>query len=191
MNFYPLIAGAPSPERAVKVLATMTDSKQFWGKYVLPTVGYDNPAWPQQNYWRGKVWGPVNFLVLQGLHRYASPDLLANYGAKCVDLFMRNWLSKGVCGENYLSTTGDQSSDPHYTWGSLLCLSGIETIVWQSPDGIVHLNGAQTATVSIKNLPIEGRFYSLRTGPGFAELLLDGRSVLIAQGAVADYKLSK
>jgi hypothetical protein len=119
---------------------------------------------------------------MQGLQRYATPAQLADYGAKSVELFMRNWSAKNVCGENYLSSTGEQSSDPHYTWGALLCLVGIESIVWQSPVGIIHLNGAQTATMEIDNLPIGGRLYSLRTKPGLAELLFHGKAILVAMG---------
>ncbi|MDQ2732041.1 MAG: PA14 domain-containing protein, partial [Armatimonadota bacterium] len=115
MNFYPLIAGIPDRQRADRMISILTDPHKFWGTWTVPTLAYDDPAWVQQNYWRGKVWGPVNYLVFQGLQRYATPEQQMEFAGKSVSLFMRNWTNKGVCGENYLSTTGEQSSDPHYT----------------------------------------------------------------------------
>jgi len=94
----------------------------------LPTVPYDDPVWPQQGYWHGTVWAPVNFLVFQGVRRYATPELQAEYAAKGVDLFMRNWITRGWCGENFGSDTGMVNGDKHYTWGALMCLVGLESI---------------------------------------------------------------
>lgn len=184
MNFYPLLAGAADPERAKPVLAAMTDPKRFWGEWVLPTVPYDDPVWKQQDYWRGKVWAPVNFLVFQGLQRYADPKLLDAFADKSVRLFMHNWTEKGVCGENYLSSTGAQSSDPHYTWGSLLCLIGVESVCRVDPDGSVVLNGTGDRTVDIRNLPIHGRLYDVTVTPGHATLKRNGRLVMDARNKV-------
>jgi hypothetical protein len=184
MNFYPLLAGAPDSERAKQVLTVLTDPKRFWGDWVLPTVPYNDPVWKQQDYWRGKVWAPVNFLVFQGLQRYADPKLIGEYADKSVRLFMRNWIQKGVCGENYLSSTGEQSSDPHYTWGALLCLIGVESICRIDRNGSVVLDGTGTRTVEIRNLPIHGHLYDVATTPGHATLKRNGRLVLEARAEV-------
>lgn len=184
MNFYPLIAGAPDADRARQTLAVMTDPKRFWGRWILPTVAYEDPVWPQQDYWRGKVWAPVNYLVSKGLHRYASPELTNEFAARSVELFMRNWTSRNLCGENYLSTTGDQSSDPHYTWGALLCLIGIENICGFEPDGRIRLNGTLKQHMVLRNIPIGGRLYEVRVDPGITTLTRNGKPVLQAHGAV-------
>ncbi len=185
MNFYPLIAGIPDKSRAKQVLNHMTDPKKFWGDWVLPTVAYDDPVWTQQNYWRGKVWAPVNFLVFQGLQRYASPEIINAFADKSVRLFMHNWTAMGVCGENYLSSTGEQSSDPHYTWGALLCLIGIESVCHTEPDGTIVLNGTTDKTLHIDNLPIFGRSYELDVTPHHTVLKLDGQVVAKADNGIA------
>lgn len=128
MNFYPLLCGAPDRSRAPKVFRTIFNPAQFGGKWTLPTLAYDDPNYHQQQYWRGDVWGPVNYLVYQGLRRYASPSQRVAYARKGVRLFMRNWISDGFCSENYYSTTGKQGGDPHYTWGALLCMVGLEAL---------------------------------------------------------------
>jgi glycogen debranching enzyme len=190
MNFYPLIAGAANREQAKKVIAAMTDPKRFWGKWILPTVPYDDPLWPQQGYWHGTVWAPVNFLVFQGLRRYASPELQAEYAAKGVELFMRNWNARGWCGENFGSDTGVVNGDKHYTWGALMCLTGLESICAIELDGSVTLNGAQSASLHIENVPIHGRRYTVETGPGWARLKSGNRTLFEAKGDVANKRLS-
>jgi hypothetical protein len=119
--FYPLISGAPDAARAKRMLQALQDPKRFQGDYVLPTISRDDPAFPQQDYWRGKVWGPTNYLVWLGLQRYAEPALLADMAGKSGKLFMRNWTANARCHENYLCD-GTGSGDPHYTWGALLAL---------------------------------------------------------------------
>ena len=69
MNFYPLLCGAPDEKRASRVLKTLTDPKKFWGEWPIPTLPYDDPEYWTQDYWKGHVWGPVNYLVWQGLQR--------------------------------------------------------------------------------------------------------------------------
>ncbi|HET6384160.1 MAG TPA: PA14 domain-containing protein [Armatimonadota bacterium] len=189
MNFYPLIAGVPDAARAKRVMAALTDPKKFWGTWVLPTLAYDDPDYHQQEYWRGDIWGPVNYLVFQGLLRFATAAEQSSFADKSVRLFMRNWTRSGVCGENYLSTDGTQNHDPHYTWGALLDLVGIESICDAEEGGMVRLNGVQTRTITIRNLPIHGRRYEVRTRPGIAQILRDGKVLLTARNRVVIARL--
>jgi hypothetical protein len=180
MNFYPLIAGVPDSGRAKQVMAALTDPHRFWGTWVLPTLAYDDPDYHQQEYWRGDIWGPVNYLVFQGLQRYASPEQRTDFARKSVTLFMKNWAPQKLCGENYLSTDGAQNRDPHYTWGALLDLIGVENICDVQPDGAIRLNGAQTQNIHILRLPINGRLYEVDTQPGRTELRLNGKIKAVA-----------
>lgn len=184
MNFYALSAGVPDAARARDVLAILTDPTKFWGKYLLPTLAYDDPDYHQQEYWRGDVWGPANYLAWIGIKKYASPQQIAEFANRNVELFMRNWLSQGVCSENYLSTDGTPSHDPHYTWGALLNLIGLESIVDVDDSGQIVLNGDQTKTISLTNIPLLGRTYEVKTSPGSAVLLRDGKVVLRADGRI-------
>ncbi len=110
MNFYPLISGAPDADRARRVLEVMTDPARFWGDWILPTVAKGDPLFPQQIYWHGTVWGPVNYLVYQGVKRYAPPEVESQYARKSVALFMRNWTEKRICAEKLLEH--DRSARP-------------------------------------------------------------------------------
>ncbi len=174
MNFYPLICGAPDRQRAQRMMRILTDPKKFWGQWILPTLAYDDPMWPQQEYWRGKVWGPVNYLVFQGLKRYATPERRQEFARKSVDLFMRNWIDRGVCGENYLSTNGSQSSDPNYTWGALLCLIGVEEVVDLGNDGKLLTGKGLPDGLQLVNIPLGGKLCRVEVKDGQAVVTADG-----------------
>jgi hypothetical protein len=69
-NFYPLAAGLVDVERAKRMMATLLDSKKFWGEYPLPTISRDDPAFSAGAPGRGAIWAPMNYLVYLGLKRY-------------------------------------------------------------------------------------------------------------------------
>jgi len=69
-NFYPLAAGLADGERAKRMMATLLDSKKFWGEYPLPTISRDDSAFAAGAPGRGAIWGPMNYLVYLGLKRY-------------------------------------------------------------------------------------------------------------------------
>jgi hypothetical protein len=166
------------------MLTVLTDPTKFWGKYLLPTLAYDDPDYHQQEYWRGDIWGPPNYITWVGIKKYASPQQINEFADRSVELFMREWLAKGVCGENYLSTDGTQNHDPHYTWGALLNLIGLESIVDVDDSGQIVLNGNQTKTISLAHIPLLGQIYDVKTSPGSAVLLRDGKVVLKADGKI-------
>jgi hypothetical protein len=185
MNFYPLIAGVPNAARAASVIDIMT-STQFWGggpvetdgdaggdagvdgDWVLPTVAYDDPAWPGQTYWHGTIWGPVNYLVFQGLKRYATPKLQAEFARRSVNLFMTNWTQQGICGENYLSTTGQLGGNPNYTWGALMNLIGIEAAADFGTNSTPVPGSGFTNTFQLANIPFGGKLYDIQVSGGAA-----------------------
>jgi putative isomerase len=191
MNFYALSAGAPDADRAKRTLGVLTDPTKFWGKYLLPTLAYDDPNYHEQEYWRGDVWAPVNYIMWGGIKKYASPPQVAEYADRSVQLFMREWLAKGVCGENYLSTDGTQNHQAHYTWGALLDLIGLESIVDVDDNNQIVLNGAQTKTITLNHIPLLGQIYDVKTSPGSAELIHDGKVVLTAKNTILHATLGK
>ena len=189
LNFYPLIVDAPSQKRARRTLDLFFRPDQFGGKYVCPTISKSDPAYPAQGYWRGTVWGPTSYLTFQGLRRYATGAEMANYAEKSVALFMKNWNEDGSCHENFNSITGWGRSDPHYTWGELLCLVGLEELCDTDADGRVVLNGASGKHIKVHNLRIGGRLFDLKVEPKRATLSQNGKVVGIAVGKVERVKI--
>ena len=183
-NFYPMIIGAPSKAMATKMLALLQNRHKLWGHYVIPSIARDNPTFQQQSYWRGKIWPATNYLLFQGLKRYASANLLNRFAAKSVKLFMRNWQTSRTWNENYFFS-GQGSGVPHTTWGPLLCLIGLEDICDIRPDGKIALNGTMDENIRIRNIPIGGSLYDVRVTPGHVELIHGGHVVMRAKGIIA------
>ena len=131
--FFSLLGKVATPDRYGALRKEFYDPKKFAGEWILPTISRDDPMYPRQDYWRGKVWGPINWLVYQGfkLHDWDhEARLLAESSAK---MFLKPWREKGECHENFLSTTGEGSSDPHYTWGALMVLIAVEELIDANP----------------------------------------------------------
>lgn len=161
LNFYPLISGAASKEQAGRALNIMTDPEQFWGEWIIPTLSRKEAEYHRQRYWAGNIWGPSTYLTWLGVKQYASNELIAEYAQKCVHLFMNNWLGAGYCGENYFTLNGRVCSNPNYTWGALLCLIGIESVVDMTDGGSIVQGPGYNEPVHLENIILKGKPYSI------------------------------
>ena len=142
-NFYPLLARAATPQQARRMIQEhLLNPQEFWGEWVIPSTPRNDPAFKGQNYWRGRIWGPMNYLVYLGLRNYDQAQVREELGRKSLELFKGEWDTKHHVHENYNAMTGAgddvTSSDPFYHWGALLALIGyMETQEKPSPAGYV------------------------------------------------------
>jgi hypothetical protein len=125
-HFYPLLAGVPSAAQARRMIHEhLLNPSEFWGEFVLPSISRSDPAFPDQFYWRGRIWAPMNFLVYLGLLRY-DPAVATELAKRSGDLLLNEWRAERHIHENYHADTGDgddvDSSDAFYHWGALLTL---------------------------------------------------------------------
>ena len=133
-NFYPLMAKAATPEQASRMVGEhLLNPKEFWGDWVIPAIARNDAAFEDQDYWRGRIWGPMNYLVSLGLARYPQGDVAEarkKLAAKSLELFLKEWKANGHVHENYNGITGEGddvgSSDRFYHWGALLGLIALE-----------------------------------------------------------------
>lgn len=124
-NFYPLLARVATPAQAERMIREhLLNPEEFWGKWVIPTIAIDDPAFPDQDYWRGRIWGPTNYLVYLGLRNYDCQAVRREFASKSLDLFLNEWRNKRHVYENYnaIAGSGDDvdRSDRFYHWGALL-----------------------------------------------------------------------
>jgi hypothetical protein len=129
VNFYPMLGRVPTPAQARRMVREhLMNPDEFWGQWVIPAISRSDPAFREQNYWRGRIWGPMNYLVYLGLQNYDEPEARRELASKSVALFAREWNLKGHVHENYNAVTGladdVTSSDRYYHWGALLGLIG-------------------------------------------------------------------
>ncbi|TAG40962.1 MAG: hypothetical protein EAZ32_04690 [Cytophagia bacterium] len=126
--FYPLIAQVATPQQAKRMIdAHLLNPDEFWGEWVLPSVARNDSAFKQQDYWRGRIWAPLNFLVYLGIKNYDFPQVQKQLAEKSNQLLLKNWRATKSVYENYhasgvgrLPNEALNRSDNFYHWGALL-----------------------------------------------------------------------
>ena len=185
-NFYPMFAGIATPEQAKRMIEEhLLNPKEFWGKYVAPTIARNDPAFPDQFYWRGDIWGPTNYMLYEGINRYRFDKVALQYAQKSYDLFMDDWRINQHNNEQYHAWGGNGGGDKHYTWGTLLCLVALEQYIDQNPWEGLRFGALDPPTGGeFRGAIWENHSYDIAIGPGRTELKRDGRLRFEANGAV-------
>ena len=128
-NFYPLLAKAPSQDQAERMIKEhLLNPEEFFGEWMIPSISRNDTAFASQNYWRGRIWGPMNYLVYMGLRNYDLPEARKILTEKSAALMMGNVKLNGYIYENYNAVTGNLKNieearyrgDSYYHWGALL-----------------------------------------------------------------------
>ncbi|MCY3706096.1 MAG: trehalase family glycosidase [Gammaproteobacteria bacterium] len=125
-NFLPLIAGVPSARQARRMAGVLCDPARFRGDWVLPTISREDSAFDDQQYWRGSIWPPMNYLVLQGLRRYGFDELASELAWKGALMFLADRRRTGFCRENFDARSGRGRGHRFQSWGPLFALGAIE-----------------------------------------------------------------
>jgi len=191
--FYMMAAGIPSPEQAHRlVYEHLLNPNEFWGEYVLPTISRDDPAFPEQYYWRGTIWPPMNYFTYEGLTRYGYDDIAAQLADKTFRLVKKNWDATGALWENYNSITGEGNSHgaggstKHYSWSAALPLlaimDSIDTDTWREGIRFGSLGAPQENRVS--GLRIRDVDYSVTAGPNLTQLFRQGQRIFDVAAAI-------
>lgn len=126
-HFHALFSHRVGQERAERMIKEhMRNPEEFWGEYILPSIARNDPAYPDNDYWRGRIWAPMNYLVYLALLEYDLPEMRKDLADKSQNLIMKEWLREGHVHENYNGDNGEgcdvKNSDKFYHWGGLLSL---------------------------------------------------------------------
>ena len=183
--FFSLLGKVAGAEQTEALRKLFHDPRKFAGEWILPTISRDDPLYPKQDYWRGKVWPPHNWLIYQGLKIYDwdhEARLLSESSAK---MFFKAWREKGECHENFNAITGMGTSDPHYTWGALLALVAIEELIDANPwHGLRFGNLDPVAPASIAQYYVAGSLYDVAQSPEGLEVKRQGRPLFASDAPV-------
>ncbi|MCL2833282.1 MAG: hypothetical protein FWD78_08940 [Treponema sp.] len=165
-GFYPLTAGiVPSGELEFILNNHLLNPNEFWGDYVIPSVSRNDPGFADQQYWRGRIWAPTNFLAGEGIMRIGRIDILDELVKKGLNLFVDCWRKYGAVGENYNAVTGetaepDKWSDRFYHWGALLVYMAVQRIVnfneWKDT---VEYNKVPQWLSAVRNVPVGNKMF--------------------------------
>jgi hypothetical protein len=129
-HFYPLLTGIPSQEVVSRMIQEhFYNPHEFWGEWILPSISRNDSAFHDNDYWRGRIWAPMNFLVYCGLKNYNLPAATNDLVEKSTKLILKSWIEERHIYENYNSETGVggdvRNSDKFYHWGALLAFINI------------------------------------------------------------------
>ena len=124
-NFYPMLAKACTQKQADRMIKEYYfNADQFYGEFIMPSISRNDVAFKDNDYWRGRIWAPMNFLVYKGMCNYSLPEAKADMVAKSKNLLMKSWEKNGAIYENYNAITGQgddvKNADGFYHWGALL-----------------------------------------------------------------------
>lgn len=128
--FYPLLAKVATQAQAERMMKEhYFNPNEFYGEFVMPSISRNDPGFHDNDYWRGRIWGPMNFLVYLGMRNYNVSTAKSDLVNKSKALLMKSWKKDGSIFENYNSETGQgddvNSADAFYHWGALLSFLSI------------------------------------------------------------------
>jgi len=112
-NLFPLITGRMPQEIADRLIAHLTDERQFWTAYPIPTVACDDPKYDPLTMWRGPTWINVNYLMIEGLKRSGYTDLARELRKRTLELIQ----GRDDIYEYYHPETGERPPKAASTFG--------------------------------------------------------------------------
>jgi len=182
-NFYPLLARIPDARKASLLIKHLLNPKEFWGEYILPSISRDDPLFKNQQYWRGTIWPPTNYLIYQGLKAYGFDAVATEYAQKSLSLFLRSWQNFQLCPENFDSRTGEAGGQRYQSWGPLFALIAIEEYLDFTPwDGFRFGILDPEEKGKLRRMAIQGRQYQVEISSSETILREEDRQIVRANG---------
>ena len=132
-SFFPMLALLPSVVQAERMMDHMVNTSEFCVSVEcvgqpLPSISRSDVTYGDQQYWRGRQWGPHTLIVYWALSadKYAGSALIESVRKQLVvqtsALYELEWRQYHHVHENYDGDTGEGcnsgSSDPLYTWSA-------------------------------------------------------------------------
>ena len=112
ISYIPIILGDLLPEDIMdKLCKDLFVNKSFLTKYGLATESIDSELYISDGYWRGPIWAPSSFLIIDGLWRGNKKKEAKELAERFILLCEEN----GLC-ENYNAVTGEGLRDKAFTW---------------------------------------------------------------------------
>lgn len=105
VGFYALGTDIPTSSQVDKMLVALSDRKEFWTKFPVPSIGMTDPSFNADGHWKGtrlgspwngRTWPMINSHILEGL-AYVAERGNKKAQKMCGDLFERTVTM--MCGE--------------------------------------------------------------------------------------------
>jgi hypothetical protein len=202
-SFYPLIAGAvDSPDKLIKLVNRLTDPKEFFGSYIIPTLSASDPEYgvkgkpDEKNFraraymeYRGSIVPYVNYLIYEGLVRYGLDEIAGIIAYRSSKLWANNE-SDNVENYSLYLPNGKRYKAKEYfsSSGNMLAMIGLSELIdleYFRPD--LKTNSIRFGTFcegdhSVSNWKLLKKTYGVEVRGDTTELLIEGKTVFIGTG---------
>ena len=123
----PLIAGIVPPDRVGRLLAALSDEREFLSPYGLRSVSASSVIYEPgyagrgvNSNWRGTIWVPLNYLLIHALSD-VDPALASDIRERVVEVVETDWEATGRFHEYFHAETGEGlGADAQAGWTALV-----------------------------------------------------------------------
>jgi hypothetical protein len=122
----PLIAGVVPPERLPAILGSLRDESQFLSAAGIRSLSRSSPLYLPDvggrgvnSNWRGPVWVPINYLLIEAL-RDIDPSLADTIRDRVVNSVESDWQATGRFHEFFDGQTGEGMGADNQGWTMLV-----------------------------------------------------------------------
>ncbi|GAB4514946.1 MAG: glycoside hydrolase family 37 [Anaerolineae bacterium] len=127
LMFMPLLLGDRLPvDVREKLIAGV---RRFITPHGLATEHPGSPYYMPDGYWRGPIWAPSTYLIIDGLLACGAVELAQEIAHRFCDMTLSNGMA-----ENYDALTGVGLRDRAYTWTSSVFLLLANWLLQSTPD---------------------------------------------------------
>jgi hypothetical protein len=88
-NLYPLWSGQLPPHINQRLVDHLTNPDEFWGKFALPSVAFNDEHYDSQSMWRGPVWVNINYFFIEALRQIGYDEVADQLQTKTLELIMQ------------------------------------------------------------------------------------------------------
>lgn len=116
LNLIPIWTASLPDHISNRIVEHLQDPAEFMGKYMLPTVAYNDPAYNSRKMWCGPVWANINYFFVEALQQIGRQELADTLRDHTLEIIMGQ---PGIA-EYYDSATGTAppTSIPAFGWTS-------------------------------------------------------------------------
>lgn len=115
--YIPIILGKKLPDGYSKMIISGLKNKGHLTQYGLATENPSSSLYASDSYWRGPVWAPSTYIIVEGLKQCGEYCLAHKIAEQFCDLCVKSGFA-----ENFDALTGQPLRDPAYTWTSSVFL---------------------------------------------------------------------
>lgn len=181
--FFPMVAGIAPPERARRMIDEyFLNETKFWGEFPLPSISRDDPAFPENTYYRGRIWGEQVHLVAEGLRRYEMDEEAHEFSRRLLKMYLAEWEQHSHSHENYNSVTGvgddvKNATADYAALGGMMAHVAIQELVDVEAWGALRFGNLSDDAARVRNVLIGSSNYEIQTG-GKLIVRRDGKVVV-------------